>query len=168
MLKPIVSMNQMAMNESIATTCCFKWGGTAIDAATVLHGGKLDVKYNYTYYYPETNKGVKVSDGWLGVGVAPTYTYADRTESGEYMPYRSSGAWGNWEWAQGNQQITYDARTKVVPGMEDEWKIVNPETFYKKVQSDPIVTHVGATSAHYKFVSGHNWLMDHTAVQYSS
>ena len=167
MLKPIVSMNQMAMNESIATTCCYTWNGNVTGSANVLHGGKLDVNYNVTYYYPETNNGVKVSAGWLTVGVAPTYNFAKRVESGEYMPYQSSGDWG-WEWAQGGNLITDNARTTVVADAKDEWKIVNPQTFYKQVKSDPIITHTSATSAHYKYTSGNNWLADHTAVQFSS
>ena len=61
MLKPVVNMNKMAMNESIATTCCFVWNGTSYaGSATMPHGGTLVAKYN-TAYYLKSDRGLEIS-----------------------------------------------------------------------------------------------------------
>ena len=164
MLKPIVSMNQMAMNESIATTCCYKWNGVSITgAATVLHGGDLKVNYEYTWYYPETNNGVEVSSGWLNVGIVPKFALKDIVTGNQYLPYLSGG-----EWCCDGQELTEFGGIKVTDQFEDTWKLADPTTYYKKVATDYSITHTGATSAHYKWVGGNAWLADHEAVQYSS
>ena len=164
MLKPIVSMNQMAMNESIATTCCYKWNGVSVTgSATVLHGGKLDVNYHYGYYYPETNETIKVSNGWMNVAVVPNYEYKERVMSSANLPYLCGG-----DWYDGDAAITKWGGIELTDAGKVAWKIKDPSSYYKKVLEGYDITHKGATSAHYKWTSGNNWLADHTAVQYSS
>ena len=167
MLKPIVSMNQMAMNESIATTCCYKWNGNEITgSATVLHGGKIEVNKKIGYYYPGTKAptekvGFVVSDGWLNVPCIPTganYTFvADAT----HLPYKSGGDW----YTVAGDPITEFGSHIVLDG----WTFnVAPKDYYTAYVKEKKLNHVGSTSAHYQWTSGNNWLADHEAVQYSS
>lgn len=55
MLMPIVSMNKMAMNESVATTCCYR-----------------QVASNPTALYWDVLHG-----GWIGNGYGTTHTWKD-------------------------------------------------------------------------------------------
>ena len=170
MLKPIVSMNQMAMNESIATTCCYTWNGNVTGSASVLHGGKLDVSYSYRYFYPQTYTGTKsngwkdaeceISKVWLNVGVAPSRDHMEDAQR-DSMPYQCGG-----EWCLDGKALTKYQGLEIADGVEG-WVIKTPN-FYTSVKTGTNITHVGATSAHYKWTSGNNWLADHTAVQYSS
>ncbi|MDD7446402.1 MAG: hypothetical protein PUK79_08255 [Clostridiales bacterium] len=166
MLKPIVSMNQMAMNESIATTCCYKWNGNTITgSATVLHGGKIDAHVKYGYYYPGTDAPDRekfvVSDGWLNV---PCYyvgsDYASVLSSEHNLPYKSAG-----DWYTGLDAITTNQGNIVV---NTNWVFKDPASYYVKYKKSTTLNHIGATSAHYKWTEGNNWLADHAAVQYSS
>ena len=166
MLKPIVSMNQMAMNESIATTCCYKWNGVSITgSATVLHGGNLNASYTYDYYYPDNTQKITnstpVSNAWFNVPLAPTYAYKDLVKDGYSVPYKSAG-----EWYVDNTPITQYAGTDIID--TTAWKWVNPDTFYTAYKTGVSLEHVGSTSAHYKYQYGNEWLADHAAVQYSS
>ena len=169
MLKPIVSMNQMAMNESIATTCCYKWNGVSITgSASVLHGGELQVKRSYYYIYPGTDAPgateVVVSNGWLTVPCVPTNAanYMHVTDAAN-LPYKSGG-----DWYEGgtNLPITTNGGNIVSSG----WLFTDPASYYVKTEdySKRTIKHVGSTSAHYEWTSGNNWLADHAAVQYSS
>ena len=170
MLKPIVSMNQMAMNESIATTCCYTWNGNVTGSANVLHGSKLDVSYSYKYFYPETYTGTKaegwkdavceISKGWLNVGVAPSRNNMDAAK-GDHVPYQCGG-----EWCLDGKVLTKFGGLEIADKVEG-WVIKTPN-FYTSVKTGTNITHVGATSAHYRWTSGNNWLADHDAVQYSS
>ena len=170
MLKPIVSMNQMAMNESIATTCCYTWNGNVTGSASVLHGGKLDVSYSYRYFYPQTYTGTKangwkdaeceISKGWLNVGVAPSRDNMSAAQH-DYVPYQCGG-----EWCLEGKVLTKFGGLEIADGVKD-WVIKTPN-FYTSVKTGTNITHVGATSAHYRWTSGNSWLADHEAVQFSS
>lgn len=171
MLKPIVSMNQMAMNESIATTCCYKWNGYSITgAATVLHGGSLDVKKTYGYYYPGTDapgaKKLIVSSGWLTVPCVPTgksnYKFVT---SAENLPYKSDG---DWYYGYGENAVAITSNKGNIVLDEDSWMFTDPTGYYTEYTVSTKIKHVGATSAHYEWTSGNSWLSDHAAVQYTS
>ena len=165
MLKPIVSMNQMAMNESIATTCCYKWNGVSITgSATVLHGGELKVNYSYEYIYPGTDAPgatkVVVSSGWLTVPCVPTGSdNYEFVKTAANLPYKSAG-----DWYYGDTAITTNGGNIVV----GNWAFTDPTSYYTKKVAGKSIQHVGATSAHDEWTSGNNWLADHAAVQYSS
>lgn len=160
MLKPIVSMNTMAMNESIATTCCFVWNGTSYaGSASLPHGGKLVGSSSSTYYFKNANRGTVVSKGWLN------YKYGHVVCGGTVensAPYESGG-----KWYVGDALISSLPTTDVKPTAYCDHSIAaNCE--YEKVSSFSGMKHIGATSAHYTYTSGNNWLVDHTAYQYSS
>lgn len=182
MLKPIVSMNQMAMNESIATTCCYAWNAVtasniyAPSPATVLHGGKLSADWDYDYYYPlgltinssddldrlvEKGVAVEASGGWLNVPLAPTYAYRSMVSSGSGLPYQSGG-----EWYSNGTAITQYSGTDIIN--TDVWQWVDSSSFYTTVRTSAYVKHVGSTSPHFKWTTDHSWLTDHNAAQYSS
>ena len=172
MLKPIVSMNQMAMNESIATTCCYVWNGTSLlGSASLPHGGQL-VAGSKTAYY--TWNGAKteakeINKSWLKFSGHVTPAYASYT----YNPSDSQGANVAFAKVMKGADVLdlYDEKgnlnTAIATGgfcthnSSDCW-------YTKETSFDKTFTHTGATSAHYNLTGGNIWLADHTAVQYSS
>lgn len=164
MIKPIVNMNRMAMNESIATTCCYAWNGTSLlGSAQVLHGGNLGAVTYFKYYYPETNNSVQVNEAWMNVGVVPNYNYRDRVTGTTNLPYLSGG-----EWYDGQAAITKFGGLELTEAGKEAWLIARPVNYYKQTVDHVEITHTGATSAHYQWQNGNAWLVDHKAVQYSS
>lgn len=166
MIKPVIFMNKMAMNESIATTCCYILNGNTITgSATVLHGGRIDANTEYYYVYPGTDgpegTPIKVSNGWLNVPVVPVKTgnYYGAVAS-EPVPFMSGGDW----WYNGEAITTHGGH--IVD--DDNWCFTDPTSFYTKKKGPTTLNHVGSTSAHYKWTEGNNWLADHPAQQYVS
>ena len=170
MLKPIVSMNQMAMNESIATTCCYVWNGTSLlGSASLPHGGQLVAQSKSTSYvqikdtrYPLNNTWWGYTGGHVVESTAASCVITNSTDA-------TDGVLGFHDHTGSNgfttmKQAIADKRVK--EGFCDH---KNPETCpYFKVSTFNGFNHVGATSAHYTYTGGHSWLQDHTAVQYSS
>lgn len=164
MIKPIVNMNYMAMNESIATTCCYAWNGTSIlGTAQVLHGGKLDATTYYKYFYPETHDEVEVKPVWMNVGIVPNWEYRSRVADVANLPYLSGG-----EWYDGQTALTQFGGTTLTDAGKIAWVIASPTSYFKKTVDHTEIKHIGATSAHYQWQNGNAWLVDHNAVQYSS
>ena len=175
MLKPIVSMNQMAMNESIATTCCYVWNGTSLlGSASLPHGGSLKANTKTTSY-------VRLSDTTSAVLNSSWYGYtgghvAKKSAAGRIITYSTDGKDGahNWNVKDNNGNFTTIADLiknneikEVAGGFCDH--VNNPTCpYYKETSFTGTFTHTGATSAHYDMTSGNKWLADHTAVQYSS
>ena len=172
MLKPIVSMNQMAMNESIATTCCYVWNGTSLlGSASLPHGGQLKAGSSTTWYVWNGDKtnATEMNSSWLswqGGHVNPAYAGLKLSTGvkGDWIVYSHSND-GNWD-------TLYDAngnlKTNIATAGFCDHK--NPETckYFSRTNFSGKFTHTGATSAHYDMTSGNKWLADHTAVQYSS
>ena len=152
MLKPVVNMNKMAMNESIATTCCFVWNGTSYaGSATMPHGGTLVAKYN-TEYYLKVDRGLKISKGWInwkGGHITDTSLMA-------VPPYESAGKW----YCAGVELTSANASTYGwADSIDFNWcDHNNPGCAYEKVSTLASMTHVGATSAHYNYTSGNSSL----------
>ena len=168
MLKPIVSMNQMAMNESIATTCCYTWNGNKITgSATVLHGGKIVANTPVYYIYPgsdgvtsETNELV-VSTAWLNADIVPLTKDLAQGVGGFPAPQQSGGEW----YYNGTRLTNYG---KIKEEYKNVWTYQDPYKFYTKMNGKTTLNHVGSTSGHYKWTSGNDWLADHPAEQFSS
>ena len=168
MLKPIVSMNQMAMNESIATTCCYVWNGTSLlGSASLPHGGQLVAKSSTTSYVQIDDTRYVLNGTWYGYTgghvanpaiagcVVTTATdgtagYHDHTVGSAFVPMKDAIVAGN-----------------IKDGYCDH---KNPATcpYFKETKFAGAFTHTGATSGHYTWTGGNTWLADHTAVQYSS
>ena len=168
MLKPIVSMNQMAMNESIATTCCYVWNGNSIlGSASLPHGGQLKANSNSASYVQIGNTKYPLNSTWYGytgghVVNGDTAQCVVTTAIDGTLGYHSHvGVNGFSTMKEGI------AAGFIKEGYCDH---KNPETcpYFKETKFAGSFTHTGATSAHYDMTSGNRWLADHTAVQYSS
>ena len=172
MLKPIVSMNQMAMNESIATTCCYVWNGTSIlGSASLPHGGQLKAGSSTTWYVWNGNKtnATELHSSWLNWTkghVNPDWAgsrYATGVNGDDILYYHSvNNDWRPLYNADGSLNTAY-----ATAGFCDH---KNPETckYFNRTNFNGKFKHVGATSAHYTWTSGNSWLADHDAVQFSS
>ena len=176
MLKPIVSMNQMAMNESIATTCCYVWNGTSIlGSASLPHGGSLVAGSTTTSYVQIGDTRVKLNSSWwnytAGHAAQPDTasqvitTSSDETGTSGIHDWVVKNSTGNfWKLSDllGTQWVT-----KADGGYCDHKN--NPNCpYFKETKFDGTFTHTGATSGHYTWTSGNKWLADHPAVQFSS
>ena len=155
MLKPVVNMNKMAMNESIATTCCFVWNGTSYaGSATMPHGGTLVAKYNMAYYL-KSNRGLEISKGWInwkGGHITDAFWNS-------YVPYESAGKWYTNYPTSGTELSTANATAQGWGGITFGWcDHNNAGCAYEKVSTLSSMTHVGATSAHYNYTSGNSSL----------
>ena len=187
MLKPIVSMNQMAMNESIATTCCYVWNGTSIlGSASLPHGGSLKANSSTNYYVQIGNCNVPLHTSWLKytAGHVNDSTYAgyvinkglpgrigcELETPGHYDDWvvYQHNANGNWEPI--HDEVTTALKSFITP-VKGGFCAHNGDANcpYVKVTSFAnSFTHTGATSGHYTWTGGNSWLADHKAVQFSS
>ena len=157
MLKPVVNMNKMAMNESIATTCCFVWNGTSYaGSATMPHGGTLVAKYN-TAYYLKSNRGLEISKGWINWKGGHITNRALMANA----PFESAGS---WYVAGVDTQVTELTSANAstygwADSIDFNWcDHNNAGCAYEKVSTLASMTHVGATSAHYNYTSGNSSL----------
>ena len=172
MLKPIVSMNQMAMNESIATTCCYVWNGTSIlGSASLPHGGQLVAGSKTTSYVQIDNTRYALNGTWWGYtgGHANTEWAAKNV-----ITSSTDGKGGTHDWTvKPNNDGTFTTMEQLIAWgdvKEGYCDHKNPETcpYFKVTNFNGSFTHTGATSAHYNLTGGNIWLADHDAVQYSS
>ena len=157
MLMPIVSMNKMSMNESVAASCCWRYVlGVHEQYPEILHGGKIGTTYEVKLTLAEEYAGLK--SGWLalpydvGVGAA-------RLDI-SYNPGRD-----DWFWLEGEKEIYL----KDHPNKFNIVKSPCPHndgscSYYQEVPVYQQDMHIGATSAHVT----DNWAEPHKAVQYSS
>lgn len=175
MQKPAVKLHEMAMNESIATTCCYVWNGVSLTgSATLPHGGRLTPKYDTKYYYSMTGVSGQVSSIWLdkSVGIHPrTQTGADAT----YAVWRDP-ADNNWYVATSLYSdpvcVTKNNGFEINNAVEfaKNFKMKNIRSTRDATATRTLVhfIHSRATSPHNMYTSGNNWLPDHQAYQYSS
>ena len=168
MLKPIVSMNQMAMNESIATTCCYVWNGTSLlGSASLPHGGQLKADTKTDSFVQIGMTSYPLNNTWWG------YTKG-HVMNGDLakcvVTTDKDGNTGVHNHTDGNNFVPMtafaDADVKKVGYCDHK----NPDTcpYFKVTSFAKSFTHTGATSGHYTWTGGNSWLADHTAVQYSS
>ena len=168
MLKPIVSMNQMAMNESIATTCCYVWNGTSLlGSASLPHGGQLVAKSNTSSYVKIDNAYYPLNGTWYG------YTgghVANSVAASDVVTTATDGTLGYHDHTVGTGFMSM--KDAIAAGFVKEGYCdhKNPATcpYFKETKFAGAFTHTGATSGHYTWTGGNSWLADHTAVQYSS
>ena len=175
MLKPIVSMNQMAMNESIATTCCYVWNGNSIlGSASLPHGGTLVGKKNPTVWYVN---GKELNGTWVSwTSGHVTDKGADAGVAGYVVTNAMDGTLGSHN--HGAAIAGFATMDEAVAGGYVKYATCNHSDADRAAGYCPYVkvtggfngkfTHTGATSAHYDRTSGNSWLADHTAVQFSS
>lgn len=175
MHKPTVELHEMAMNESIATTCCYVWNGVSlVGSASLPHGGRLTPKYETTYYYSMTGVSGQVSMIWLdkNVGIHPgTQTGADETRAvwrdpvdNEWYVLTSSGTFCVTK--NGGTQINND--DDVLFARNYKMKNIRSTKDASVSRTLQYFVHSRSTSPHNMYNSGNNWLPDHQAYQYSS
>ena len=171
MLKPIVSMNQMAMNESIATTCCYVWNGTSLlGSACLPHGGSLVAKSSTTSYVQLGDTRVKLNGTWYG------YTGGHVAKAGVAADVVTTSTAGVVGYHDNTNSSLFKSMTQaiadgdVIAAPNDFCDHKNNPTcpYFKETKFAGAFTHTGATSGHYTWTGGNSWLADHTAVQYSS
>ena len=158
MLMPIVSMNKMSMNESVAASCCWRYVlGVHEQYPEILHGGKIGTTYEVKLTLKNKYKDLK--SGWLAlpydVGVS------DAKLNISYNPGRD-----DWFWQYGGE----DYYIKENPNLLDIVKSPCPHndgscSYYQEVPVYQQDMHIGATSAH---ANEKKWDEPHKAVQYSS
>ncbi len=158
MLMPIVSMNKMSMNESVAASCCWRYVlGVHEQYPEILHGGKIGTTYEVKLQLKGDYVANGVASGWLSQGydVAPVLAW----QSISYNPdtkqwYRPSDTW-------------IVNATNVAPYVVKSSCPHNDGScsYYQEVPDYQQDMHIGATSAH---ANKTNWAEPHKAVQYSS
>ena len=158
MLMPIVSMNKMSMNESVAASCCWRYVlGVHEQYPEILHGGKIGTTYEVKLTLKNKYKGLK--SGWLAQGYDVTPDLA--LQSISYDPdekqwYHPSGKW--------IVNATNVAKY-VVDGTQGCPHNDGSCSYYEEVPTYSQDMHIGATSAH---ANEKKWDEPHKAVQYSS
>ena len=158
MLMPIVSMNKMSMNESVAASCCWRYVlGVHEQYPEILHGGKIGTTYEVKLKLKGDYAVSGVKSGWLAlpydvaVGDASRAIYYDANLD-------------DWFWQDGGKVYLKDN-----PNLLDIVKSPCPHndgscSYYEEVPTYSQDMHIGATSAHVT----DNWADPHKAVQYSS
>ena len=160
MLMPIVSMNKMSMNESVAASCCWRYVlGVHEQYPEILHGGKIGTTYEVKLQLKGDYAAKGVASGWLAlpydVGVD------DAKLNISYNPGRD-----DWFWQ-------FEGKDYYIKENPNLVKIVKPScphndgscSYYNEVPTYSQDMHIGATSAH---GNEKKWDEPHKAVQYSS
>ena len=157
MLMPIVSMNKMSMNESVAASCCWRYVlGVHEQYPEILHGGKIGTTYEVKLQLKEEYAGLK--NGWLSLDYDVIPGVAACAIS--YDP-------DNKVWRDANDvaidKATLASYKQVVKSYctHDDGSC----SYYNEVPTYSQDMHIGATSAH---GNEKKWAEPHKAVQYSS
>ena len=164
MIKPVISMNKMAMNESIATTCCYVWKGTSLLGSPVLpHGGKLVADTKTESYVQIDNTRYPLNNTWWGY----TGGHANSgNAAASVVTKNTEGKLGYHDHNVGNS-FTLMADGEVTKEFCDH-KNAEICPYFKVTNFIDTFTHTGATSAHYTWTAGNEWLADHPAQQFMS
>ena len=155
MLMPIVSMNKMSMNESVAASCCWRYVlGVHEQYPEILHGGKIGTTYEVKLQLKGDYAKNGVKNGWLSLAYDVTPNWA--VEPIYYDPDDNV-----WKLYADNTVVTKE-RVKVekssCPHNDGSC------SYYQEVPVYQQDMHIGATSAHVT----NKWDEPHKAVQYSS
>ncbi len=161
MLMPIVSMNKMSMNESVAASCCWRYVlGVHEQYPEILHGGKIGTTYEVKLTLKGDYVTNGVASGWLSQGydVSPALAW----QSISYNP--DTNQWylrsdNNWIVNATNVAPYVVSNTQGCPHNDGSC------SYYKEVPTYSQDMHIGATSAH---GTEKKWAEPHKAEQYSS
>jgi len=177
MLMPIVSMNKMAMNESVATTCCFRQKASPSNVYwEVLNGGWIGSGYVEVKSF---NRASATTNGWTGF----SWDVKELPSSG--LPPVSKGLDGLWRVKLADGAGFMDVLWGIGDPPYDwvdlgEWmkskKLSFKDGCCSHVDSDCIYfaseiqhrnnQHFQSTTKHSK--GGANWSLPHTAVEFTS
>ena len=154
MLMPIVSMNKMSMNESVAASCCWRYVlGVHEQYPEILHGGKIGTTYEVKLTLKNKYKDLK--NGWLSLDYDVAANWA--IEPIYYDPDNNL-----WKFSS-NDTVVQKENVSVVksPCPHNDGSC----SYYEEVPTYSQDMHIGATSAHANLKA---WDEPHKAVQYSS
>ncbi len=158
MLMPIVSMNKMSMNESVAASCCWRYVlGVHEQYPEILHGGKIGTTYEVKLTLKNKYKDLK--SGWLAIPFDVTADCAMKPIN--YHPDEEGGVWMT---ERGTIVNATNVAEFVVAGTQGCPHNDGSCSYYNEVPTYSQDMHIGATSAHVT----DNWDEPHKAVQYSS
>ena len=154
MLMPIVSMNKMSMNESVAASCCWRYVlGVHEQYPEILHGGKIGTTYEVKLTLK--NKYKKMKNGWLSLDYDVAANWA--IEPIYYDPDNNL-----WKFSSNDTVVQKESVSVVKPSCtHDDGSC----SYYEEVPTYSQDMHIGATSAH---ANEKKWDEPHKAVQYSS
>ena len=160
MKMPIVSLNNMAMNESVAATCCYSHNhinGHYFDS--VLNGGALEIRIAETPIYKD-----QLMRSWLSV---TTGDYVEATQGLELTSEFNTvtGAWEYGTYVEGTW--TPLAKCTKVDNFNLGYCDHKGEycSYIKDYKHEQYTAHVGATVAH---SASKNWAADHAAIRFNS
>lgn len=181
MLMPIVSMNKMAMNESVATTCCYREVATPTAMYwEVLNGGWIGSGYvdgatrNSAYQY--------LNKSWLDYKYDVIFTAGpdpdvDMSASVRYesllYPAGATTAVSNW-YVYGTDGLLLGTMSEYLGGLGVPTR--TDETCDHKTNSKCVYNTIGATfkeNQHFESKTKHttggtDWAKPHTADKFSS
>jgi len=163
MKMPIVSLNNMAMNESVAATCCYSHNhinGHYFDS--VLNGGALETRIIETPVYVNSavQSWLNVTEGdfkWAVEGFVLEQKFNNVTNSWETGLVDSEGKW-----------IVFNAATWPRVGTNGLAHCDHKGEYCSYISDyihTPYTAHVGATVAH---SASKNWADDHAAIRFNS
>jgi hypothetical protein len=187
--KPVVVLNEMLMNESIAAACCYS---LVNGLKEVKSGGKIDEKF-ITYsipskllsYFGNVPPMVGTHEYVTITGIDANNKVREKTfpvlrapSSGNVVMWTGSAvvtlnSGEDWFDKAGTSDATCFATSSTVDSAHDVWTDYasghcdhgTKNCPYVEV-ADPIVAHLGATAPH--LFAGPDWNTVHTAVQYQS
>ena len=158
MLMPIVSMNKMSMNESVAASCCWRYVlGVHEQYPEILHGGKIGTTYEVKLTLKGDYAVSGVKNGWLSLDydVIPGVAACAISYDPDAKVWRDAND-------VAIDKATLASYKQVVKSYctHDDGSC----SYYNEVPTYSQDMHIGATSAHVT----DNWAEPHKAVQYSS
>ncbi len=160
MLMPIVSMNKMSMNESVAASCCWRYVlGVHEQYPEILHGGKIGTTYEVKLQLKGDYAVSGVKSGWLSLDYDVIPGVAACAIS--YDPDAKV-------WRDATTRTAIDKATLASYGQVVKSYCPHNDgscSYYQEVPVYQQDMHIGATSAH---ANEKKWDEPHKAVQYSS
>ena len=156
MLMPIVSMNKMSMNESVAASCCWRYVlGVHEQYPEILHGGKIGTTYEVKLQLKGDYAVSGVKNGWLSLDYDVAANWA--IEPIYYDPDNNL-----WKFSSNDTVVQKESVSVVKSSCPHN---DGSCSYYQEVPVYQQDMHIGATSAH---GTEKKWAEPHKAVQYSS
>ena len=158
MLMPIVSMNKMAMNESVATSCCWRNVTTAHkEYPEILHGGYVGTAYVEKYVTKTAYAGMSktlfnLPYDYKGNGLTEPYISAPIYYDPDTTP-------GIWRYVGDEAPVHTEHFGKACKHEDGYCEYLELSREYRTNQ------HMDSTSKHGNITK---WAEPHTSMQYSS
>lgn len=185
MLMPIVSMNKMAMNESVAATCCYHEKASPTNVYwEVLNGGWIGSGYvelkNYDKFNADDNGWLKYTHDIKDTWASGTLPVLSKTLAGTWVVNMNQNYISSlvpvdliWDSKAGADDAWYslsDWLTYKGTGMRDATCSHNDSTCYYFLSDIQHKSnqHFQATTKHSVPTSGQSWNLPHDVGQFNS